>query len=322
MLNISGEEKVGMIWSQGSSATGAGTAPSRKELVFKYVPSPDADITIITDTKGDSGQFDTNANLSMLGSDMTPAAATPFAENAQVGSRAEITDTRKMYHYNDPITLDDNFSDNLGWVKTGTKQDITGGKLTFTATRETTIQEESYNLGSALSTTWVCDFDLDITTFTSGGASTGAVWFGLSSVDGTTSGSEEVGDYMGLGLYIGTNTDIVVFNTNGNAWNTTSANICAGCGATDLFYVRMIRDGDTITINFYPTDTDRTAGTNSEKSGTKTTSGVTGLQYFRVGGRTVSGSFSATLLGSIDELKIWDGVTVVPTGNVWTEEGT
>jgi len=242
--------------------------------------------------------------------------------NVQLGSRFEETDTRKIYHYANPITFEDDFSDNLGWVKTGTKQDITGGKLTFTATRETTLQEESYNLGSALSTTWVCDFDLDITTFTSGGSSTGAVWFGLSSVDGTTSGSEEVGDYMGLGLYIGTNTDIVVFNTNGNAWNTTSANICAGCGATDLFYVRMIRDGDTITINFYPTDADRTAGTNSEKNGTKTTSGVTGLQYFRVGGRAVSGSFSATLLGSIDELKIWDGVTVVPTGNVWKEEGT
>ena len=69
MFNVSGEEKIGMIWSQGSPATGAGSAPSRKELVFKYVPSPDADVTIITDTKGDAGQFDTNANLSMLGTD-------------------------------------------------------------------------------------------------------------------------------------------------------------------------------------------------------------------------------------------------------------
>ena len=198
------------------------------------------------------------------GKEVTELTSKPT--NVQLGSRFEETDTRKMYHYANPLTFEDDFSDNLGWVKTGTKQDITGGKLTFTATRETTLQEESYNLGSALSTTWVCDFDLDITTFTSGGSSTGAVWFGLSSVDGTTSGSEEVGDYMGLGLYIGTNTDIVVFNTNGNAWNTTSANICAGCGATDLFYVRMIRDGDTITINFYPTDADRTAGTNSEKN--------------------------------------------------------
>tara|TARA_R110002126_G_scaffold289580_2_gene444835 strand:- start:100 stop:1509 length:1410 start_codon:yes stop_codon:yes gene_type:complete len=98
ICNISGEEKLVILHTIIDGGSGAGNYPDRKELVGKYVPSPDADITRIDYVNTGSGSFDTDSNITALGSDITPAAAIPFAENAQTGSRAEITDTRKMYH--------------------------------------------------------------------------------------------------------------------------------------------------------------------------------------------------------------------------------
>ena len=100
---IAGEEKlrISNVCANGIG-TGAGTAPARFEVVNKFVPSPDSDVTQITFTSADGLQdFATDSNVSVLGSDLTPAAAIPFPANVQVGSRAEITDTRKMYHRDD-----------------------------------------------------------------------------------------------------------------------------------------------------------------------------------------------------------------------------
>ena len=103
--SISGEEKLSIVFLATGGTAGASNAPERVEFVGKFVPSPDADITRIDNNNVGSGSFDTSSNLSALGSDITPAAAIPFPTNVQVGSRAEITDTRKMYHY-----TSDNFS--------------------------------------------------------------------------------------------------------------------------------------------------------------------------------------------------------------------
>ena len=98
MANISGEEKLVITFDVTATATGAGTAPARMESVHKSVQSDQ--ITEINISNGGSGDYLTDSNLTVLGSDMTPAAAIVFAENAQTGSRAEITDSRKMYSLN------------------------------------------------------------------------------------------------------------------------------------------------------------------------------------------------------------------------------
>ena len=100
--SISGEEKLSIIHYMNSGTTGAGNAPNRTQNVWKFVPSPDADITRIDTTNGSAGSYDTGSNLTALGSDITPAAAVSFPTNVQVGSRAEITDSRKMYSFNTP----------------------------------------------------------------------------------------------------------------------------------------------------------------------------------------------------------------------------
>jgi len=98
-INISAEEKLFLMWSMGANTAGAGNAPTRREYAGKWV-NTSAQITSSSFTP-QSGTVNTDSNLSVLGSDLTPAAAIPFPANVQVGSRAEITDTRKMYHRDD-----------------------------------------------------------------------------------------------------------------------------------------------------------------------------------------------------------------------------
>jgi len=102
MANVSGEEKLVITFDVTATATGAGTAPARMESVHKSVQSDQ--ITEINISNGGSGDYLTDSNLTVLGSDMTPASAVTFPTNVQVGSRAEITDSRKMYNLHDPGT--------------------------------------------------------------------------------------------------------------------------------------------------------------------------------------------------------------------------
>jgi hypothetical protein len=67
--SISGEEKLLMQWINESTTTGSGTAPTRREFVVKFVPSPDADITRIDINNSGAGSFDTSSNISALGTD-------------------------------------------------------------------------------------------------------------------------------------------------------------------------------------------------------------------------------------------------------------
>jgi hypothetical protein len=96
-INISAEEKLFLMWSMGANTAGAGNAPTRREYAGKWV-NTSAQITEIDATNGGTGDFLTGSNLTALGSDITPASAIPFPENVELGSRAEITDTRKIYY--------------------------------------------------------------------------------------------------------------------------------------------------------------------------------------------------------------------------------
>jgi hypothetical protein len=67
MVNVSGEEKLVITFDITASATGAGTAPQRMESVHKSVQS--AQVTRIRISNGAAGSYDTDSNLSILGSD-------------------------------------------------------------------------------------------------------------------------------------------------------------------------------------------------------------------------------------------------------------
>jgi len=67
--SISTEEKLGIGWVITRSTAGAGTFPDRQEYVYKFVPSPDADVTRIDLNNTSAGSYDTNTNISALGTD-------------------------------------------------------------------------------------------------------------------------------------------------------------------------------------------------------------------------------------------------------------
>jgi hypothetical protein len=68
-VSISGEEKLIICHTSRRLTVGAANAPSRNEFVGKFVPSPDADITRIDIDNSGAGSYDTNSNLSALGTD-------------------------------------------------------------------------------------------------------------------------------------------------------------------------------------------------------------------------------------------------------------
>ena len=91
VASISGEEKLGIKNYVDYGATGAGTAPDRMEIIYKFVPSPDADITRIDFTNGNSGSYDTDSNISALGTEGVESL------NVQDGAVYYDTDLNKSY---------------------------------------------------------------------------------------------------------------------------------------------------------------------------------------------------------------------------------
>lgn len=65
--NISGEEKLGILFSVWNDATGAGTAPSRYEEVWKWVDTDQ--VTEIDMINASGGDYLTDSNLTVLGTD-------------------------------------------------------------------------------------------------------------------------------------------------------------------------------------------------------------------------------------------------------------
>jgi hypothetical protein len=107
-INIATEEKLFIYFDVNATVTGAGTAPKREEYVAKWVNTSNQ-YDQRRSYNALSGSYNTDSNISALGSDLTPSAGKPT--NVQAGSRYEETDTRKMYHYkHDKISIDGNYT--------------------------------------------------------------------------------------------------------------------------------------------------------------------------------------------------------------------
>jgi|TARA_R110000851_G_scaffold314317_1_gene476287 hypothetical protein len=93
-FNISTEEKLMMSNGVKQNTAGAANAPSRGEAVGKHAQTtnPIDEITLYNDGSGD---YDTSSNLSVLGSDLTPAAGT--SATISDGAIFYETDNNKSY---------------------------------------------------------------------------------------------------------------------------------------------------------------------------------------------------------------------------------
>ena len=76
ICNVSGEEKLSIMFAVARGSATASGAPNRREAVGKFTETTGQ----ITDVEGfneQAGSFDTDTNLTVLGSDITPAPSTP-----------------------------------------------------------------------------------------------------------------------------------------------------------------------------------------------------------------------------------------------------
>ena len=89
--DITGEEKLFIEQLMDNGGSGAGSAPDRIEYVFKMVNDGDTRVTRVDFANGSAGSYDTDSNITVLGSDGTESL------DIQDGAIYYDTDLNKEY---------------------------------------------------------------------------------------------------------------------------------------------------------------------------------------------------------------------------------
>ena len=325
LFDIASEEKFIIGFFNNQNTAGAGYAPSRREMVGKYDETASRITRIDIDNVG-AGDFDTGSNLSALGSEITPAAAIPFAENVQAGSRAEITDTRKVYNHIIPsLTFEEDFSSDNWTTSSSTYIGIdttTDNEMDFNNPSSLTGQHHSYydlGLDNVSDTKWVLRWKWEITTISEN--SDGTPHDTAVGISNNTVGYNTAQDALTLRFRES--------STNDKKISLKSANdpeIIFG-GATDAdfttkfsvstFYCELKRTSATsYTANIY---SDSSYSTLTESQTGTCSSSITGLRYLKVGLNNNDGTANGQVSGHIDDVKFYNGVT--QTTIYWQEIG-
>jgi hypothetical protein len=324
VLNIDSEEKllIGFQVSQGSS--GAGTAPSRSETVGKYDTTTNTgQFTRIDCNNSSTGNYNTDSNLSAIGSDITPAAAITFPTNVQAGSRAEITDSRKMYNYVVPsITFQDDFSSDNWTDSDSTNIGVSGGALNWSMFRDMSNDASSRDLGSVASDKWVLRFK--VTQGSSIGSTQAGNGFHFGISDSNNSVAQNASqDFVGMSYYYDNQSSYRAQDSDGAAvpevWGGDSSQNFT-ITANDVFYFEIIKNGSSYTVEGF-TNSDYSTGSLGQISGTTT---ATGLRYLKIMNDLPAQGAVPTSTnpfnGTIDDVKFYDGFT--QTTSFWQEIGT
>ena len=256
--------------------------------------------------------------------------------NVQDNSLFVTKDTARRYWFTaeseNTKTVDENFDSTglLTWTELHSANigvdSSTNERLDFDFKRDGTNDTAYHQLSSALSdSAWVMDFDLTFSTLAQTGGSDAICGFiGVAaSYEADNSDSHD-------GMYL----QIVESNTK-NRFQVTAQNNSTLVGqavsegtqftsttpSTTTFYVRLIRNGNDLTGQFFSTSA-RTGTATEEK--TQTISGITGLSYITIKNLDFSGGSvgSNAVAGYIDNLKIYDGVTSTTAPATWTMQPT
>jgi len=314
--NVESEEKL-MILSSMQSNTGAGNAPDRDAGVGKWT-NTSAQITEADITTTSTATLGADSNFTALGSEITPVAAITFPTNVQVGSRAEITDSRKMYNYVVPsITRSDDFSSD-GWTDSdSTNMGVSGGTFNWNCKRDGSNDASTYDLTST-SANWVLRFKLKVTNVSASTQAGNGFFVGLSDKP-NTDGHTTSQDFIGVGIY-NDNTDSyraidadgsgLPYIYQGDSNQTTTYN------TNSVWYYEIIKTGSSYTIEAF-SGSDYSTGSEGKITGS---SDASGLRYLKILNdmQTIATS-TDPFQGTIDDLKFYNGVT--QTTNYWQEIG-
>jgi len=304
--DVSGEEKMLISHALGdSTTTGAGEAPDRRDTISKWTGT--ADVTVVNGLNSDVGDLAAGSNVMIMGNEVTVDA---LATNLQVGSRYEETDTRKMYNLQgaSTTTYETDFSSSTGWTTVGSNISITGGAITASSMTTQSENRIYYDLGSALSDQFVIEFDFEQTALSSGAH---YMLLALTAGNGNINSSTNQ-DAIQVWVDMGSPTfylrDKDGTTTGSNTSNLTISN-------STRYYVTLVNNNRTVT---YTVRTGSHTGTVVGTNNITLQSGITGLSHVQ------SGSFSGnsgTASYTLDNLKIYDGITSITTSNTWQEIG-
>ena len=240
--------------------------------------------------------------------------------NVQNGSRFEATDTRKIYFYKDPLTLDYGFPDSTNWNTEGTsgKMTISGGKLSFSSNAQSIDARQWYPLGFSVTGNFIMDFTLTQNTATpvaSGQAVT--MQIGISSfntgasgeapstsaytqlvISGYPSGDAYINAHKGDGTWLN--------DTSVRNWGFVTTN-----STPIIRYIRISRVNNALTFKAY-SDSTRLTQVGSTLSGLSMSNTFNYL-FLKVYTQASSNSWNFDL----DDIKFYNGTTSTA---IWTEE--
>lgn len=178
----------------------------------------------------------------------------------------------------------------------------------FDIKNDSTNDASSIALGANLSNTeWICDFDLTYTTLTPVSGTT-TTFFVLSDSDSGTD-SQTSQDALGCRINFGASDSISNIESDGTSLpgGASDAFSTLTTVTTTTYYVRFIRESATSFKNAFYSDSDRTSETDSVTSTIAST--IQNLDEFKIANYSGGGGGSDTIIGYIDNLKIWDDIS-------------
>jgi hypothetical protein len=320
IVNISGEEKLVIAHGINQSTAGAGTAPARRETVGKWANTSVA-INEIDFINGSSGDYDTDSNLSVLGSDLTPVAVVPAQDNVQDNSIFVETDTASRYWFEKatPITFEDDFSSSTGWTTANTGISI-----------NTSTEEIDWNANSAVSgvtyydlgvgipaNKWILQAEVTVDNFSHNSDGTQQTLnLGLSD---STSNMITNQEYLGVRIETSSFGDLITTKFVNGTTPFVDQQAFAESLTTTTYYVEIKRTSSTgATMSLY---TDNTYTTLIEAENVTFASTLDSLRYIKFGVYENDNTSNGTLNGTMDNVKFYNGVTSV-TPATWTMQPT
>ena len=304
------------IWADGDSSIYKSSG-TQKSMSLTYSGST----TAPTSTFSVSDTYSVDYNFGIVSTTTTTSSSAP-----PVNTRYEETDTRKIYRKVDPTTptYTPDMTSDTNWLDTVSARidnNTSTGKIDFDVHRTDTNQALSYDLGTALSNTaWTLRYKMTVDTITQV-SDANRMFMGMRSISASSNASTN-SDFIGWHSKVGRTgggADFKEFHymtTDGSSMDiegTTSSVV----PTTTTYYITITRKTATTWSLRISTSADYTGGTLHDDI--SCASGTQGLQYLWIGNVGVSGGSSARFMGTIEDVKIYNGSA---SFDEWKERGT
>jgi len=263
-------------------------------------------------------------NIKIYDDKTTPSGTAEFQSDfadgygggdAQLVSSLTNRSEGKAYYSMDSTSLDatvthsNDFSSDNMVDQDSSKIGISNGSLDYTIVLDNSNDASSWDLGATLSdTAWVCRFKMTVSSITQSDGTFVRGAFGLSSLP-SSSNSQQSHDFIGLQTRVSNvYEERRYLDADGGAIDGDGeGTIAYGLASSQTTYVEMIRTGATsYTIQLF-SDSDYSTQLANKVTGT-CASTLTGLRYFGIWNDS-SGTSSNQTAGTIDDVKIYNGVT-------------